>query len=82
MPNGGVKIEGAAKTIHYPVTTRFWRGVYAMAPVINQGQILRRACDWQKVSEEETSYLDPTCEPCREYKARLEGLGALRKVER
>lgn len=59
---------------HYPVTTRYWRGVWGAPRQLDRR--LRRACDW-RWNEDWSNYAnlsrqeEPTCDDCRAYRERL-----------
>lgn len=63
--------------IHYPVTTRFWRGVLRMHQVGGLGRHLRRACDWHVVPAWAVTG-EPTCGDCLAYRRELRRLGYVR----
>lgn len=63
--------------IHYPVTTRFWRGVLRVHQVGGLGRHLRRACDWH-VTPLWAVNGEPTCADCLTYRENLRRLGYLR----
>jgi hypothetical protein len=68
-------------TLHFPVTTSFWRGVWDFSRKWPQQQ-LRRACDWAPTRAADTSVHNPTCELCVHYKATLLRLGKLARFTR
>ena len=71
--------------LHYPVTPRFWRGVWNTEPQASgppSGLPLRRACDWKapkvKCDPRNWCSLKPTCADCIAYVAALIRMGKLR----
>lgn len=73
-PSGLPAVRGL---IHYPVTTRFWRGVFHAHQVGGLGRHLRRACDWHVIPVWASS-VDPNCADCIHYKDTLRRLGYVR----
>lgn len=65
------------RPIHYPVTTRFWRGVLRLHQIGGLGRHLRRACDWHAVSVWAATG-EPTCLDCLAYRDQLRRMGYVR----
>ncbi len=63
--------------IHYPVTTRFWRGVFHLHLVGFVGRHLRRACDWHVIPVWAATG-EPTCSDCIAYRDELRRMGYVR----
>lgn len=81
LPGEGLRVPPEtrpATVLHYPVTTRFWRGVYRLNDARGLGRHLRRACDWATISARQADFRAPTCPDCLAYQAALRRLGYLR----
>ncbi len=63
---------------HYPVTTRFWRGIRGWPQVRGTGTV-RRACDWRKPASPHGHLfsLAPSCQACTDYLWHLRRLGKM-----